>query len=205
MGRLGEWVLEDLLQTIASPSPTPGGGSVSAVSAALGSALVTMLASLSIDKAQCPDQERIKEILREAEGLVAKLLEEGEKDVLAYNEVMAAYGMPKNTEEEKAERTSKIQQALKKAADAPLEAGAVCLKVLHLAEEAIKKGNKNVISDGVAGGLLAEAAMQSILLNVKVNIGLIKDEEWKKEREIRMRQISQEGFVIRDRLIRVFE
>lgn len=201
--RLNDWILGDFLKATASASPTPGGGSVAAVSAALGSGLVAMIANLSIGKKQCPEQEKIQEILGESEKKINELLEEARKDMEAYNQVMAAYGLPKETDSEKEERSEKIQLALKNAAEAPLSAAKICLEVLQLAKEAARIGNPNVISDAVAGGLLAEAAMQAILLNVTVNLSLIKDEEWNHIRSEEQKELSQKGQEIRNHLLHI--
>lgn len=201
--RLNDWNLEDFLRATASASPTPGGGSVAAVSAALGSALVAMLANLSIGKQQCLEQEKIQEILDESQKKVIQLLEEARKDMGAYEQVMAAYGLPKETESEKEERSKKIQLALKNAAEAPLSAARICLEVLDLAKEAAIIGNPNVISDAVAGGLLTEAAMQAILLNVTVNLNLIKDEAWNHARSGEQKELSRKGQEIRDHLLHI--
>lgn len=200
---LNNWNLENFLQATASASPTPGGGSVAAVSAALGSGLVAMLANLSIGKKQCSEQEKIQKILAEAQKKMAQLLEEAQKDMEVYDQVMAAYGLPKETESEKKERSEKIQLALKNAAEVPVSAAKICLEVLYLAEEAAQIGNPNVISDAVAGGLIAEAAMQAILLNVTVNLNLINDEEWNRIRAEEQRELSQKGQEVRNRLLRI--
>lgn len=199
--KLENWTFTDLLNKTASASPTPGGGSVSALVGALGSALVAMLGHLSVNKKQCPDQGAIERIIRESEAEMKAMLAEAEKDVEAYNAVMAAYGAPKNSEEEKTIRLHLIQEALKKATEVPLEAAGHCKKILLLAEEAAEKGNPNVISDAIAGGLLAEAALQSILLNVHVNLQLVHEEEWKKSLKEQMNLFSQEGMEIRSRLL----
>lgn len=201
--RLNDWILGDFLKATASASPTPGGGSVAAVSAALGSGLVAMLANLSVGKQQCPEQERIQKILDESQNKMDQLLEEARKDMEAYDQVMAAYGLPKETEQEKKGRSEKIQLALKSAAEAPLSAGRTCLDVLYLAKEAAEIGNPNVISDAVAGGLIAEAAMQAILLNVTVNLNLIKDEEWNHIRSEEQKELSRKGQEIRDHLLHI--
>lgn len=201
--RLNDWILGDFLKATASASPTPGGGSVAAVSAALGSGLVAMLANLSVGKKQCPEQEKIQEILAESEKKMNQLLEEAQKDMEAYDQVMTAYGLPKETDLEKEERSEKIQLALKNAAEAPLSAAKICLEVLQLAKEAARIGNPNVTSDAVAGGLLAEAAMQAILLNVTVNLSLIKDEEWNHIRREKQKELSQKGQEIRDHLLHI--
>lgn len=201
--RLNDWILGDFLKATASASPTPGGGSVAAVSAALGSGLVAMLANLSIGKKQCSEQERIEEILDESQKKMDQLLEEARKDMEAYDQVMAAYGLPKETEQEKRERSEKIQLALKSAAEAPLSAAKTCMEVLQLAKEAAKIGNPNVVSDAVAGGLLAEAAMQAILLNVTVNLNLIKDEEWNRIRREEQKELSRKGQEIREYLLHI--
>ena len=203
MKKIKEWTIEAFLRETASEAPTPGGGSVAAISGALGSALVAMLGNLSLGREQCPDQAAIERIIAEAEGLIEALMAEAEADIAAYNEVMAAYRLPKESDGEKSARTSAIQAALKRAAEVPLGTGEVCLRGLNLSLEAAAKGNPNVVSDTVAGGLLLEAALQAVLLNVQVNLNLIKDEEWKNSRRKRMAELSEEGKGRREELLKI--
>jgi Methenyl tetrahydrofolate cyclohydrolase len=203
MKKIKEWTIGTFLQETASEAPTPGGGSVVAISGALGSALVAMLGNLSLGREQCPDQVAIERIIAEAESLIETLTAEAEADITAYNEVMAAYRLPRESDGEKSVRTSAIQVALKRAAEVPLGTGEVCLQGLNLSLEAAAKGNPNVVSDAVAGGLLLEAALQAVLLNVQVNLNLIKDKEWKDSRRKRMIELSEEGKGRREKLLKI--
>lgn len=190
-----------ILDETASASATPGGGSISALAGALGSSLVGMIACLSVAKDQCPDQEAIRRILKDSKILMNQLALEADEDIKAFSKVMNAYGLPKATEEEKLIRTSTIQLALKEAAGAPLQVAELCLQVINLSDEALEKGNKNAASDAVAGGLIAEAALQAVLLNVTVNLKLIKDDAWKKPIKDQMLALSLQGEEARKKLI----
>ena len=190
-----------ILNETASASATPGGGSISALAGALGSSLVAMIACLSVAKDQCPDQEAIRRILKDSKMLMNQLALEADEDIKAFSKVMSAYGLPRATEEDKVSRASTIQLALKDAAEAPLRVAELCLEVIKLSDEALEKGNKNAASDAVAGGLLAEAALQAVLLNVAVNLKLIKDDAWKVPIKDQMLALSLQGEEARKKLI----
>ncbi len=203
MTKLIQWTLEEFLEKINSSTATPGGGSVAAISAGLGAGLVGMMAKLSIGRIACAEQEKILKISTQIDELMIQLGNEAESDIAVFDEVMKAYQGPKETENDKKERTEKIQQSLKKAALVPLETGKICLQVIQLAEEIAQIGNLNALSDGIAGGLLAEAALQALLLNVRVNLELIKDSEWKIKPHLEMKRISAEGTEARGRLLKL--
>lgn len=203
MKNLSQWDINQLLEKTNSPEATPGGGSISAISAALGAGLIGMMAKLSIGKTACPEQEQIRKISEKVDALLEELVLEAGEDIRVFDAVMAAYGAPKVTEIEKQERTEKIQKALKEAALSPLKTGKICLQVLELAVGISKIGNQNAVSDGIAGGLLAEAALQAVLLNVQVNMNLIKDEGWKMEPSKEAERISAEGVKIRQELLKL--
>ena len=115
------------------------------------------------------------------------LKESIDKDTDAFNAVMAAFRMPKGTEEEKSKRSKEIQSAFKNAAEVPYNTAVFCLGVMDIATEMLKKGNKNAASDAAVSGLLGYAALNGALYNVKINLNSIKDERYvqqvKKEAE----------------------
>jgi formiminotetrahydrofolate cyclodeaminase len=164
------------LDDLASERPTPGGGGAAAVCGAIGAALVSMVANLTIGK---KNYEAVSEELRavnaKAEALRAELTGAIEEDVAAFNAVMGAYGMPRATEEEKATRTAAIQAALKEATLAPLRAVRACFEVMRLSAAVADKGNLNVISDAGVAVLAANAGLRSAALNVFINAKAIKD------------------------------
>ena len=164
---------------LASDSAAPGGGSAAALAGCLGAALTKMVCSLSLD------EEKFKQVLPEIQKIQAqtstlleKLMLAVDEDAQAFNEVMNAYKLPKTDEAEKAIRLETIQQAMKKAALLPLGVAGDCLEALKLAHRILPIGNANAASDAAVAGLMAYAAIQGALFNVKINLGFIKDTEF---------------------------
>ncbi len=167
------------LDDLASERPTPGGGGAAALCGAIGAALVSMVANLTLGKknyeAVWADLEAVK---ARAESLRAELTGAIEEDVDAFNAVMGAYGLPRATEEEKAARAAAIQTALKDATLAPLRAVRACFEVIRLSAAVAEKGNLNVISDAGVAALAANAGLRSAALNVFINAKAIKDRDF---------------------------
>ena len=169
--------VEVFLEALASKSPTPGGGSAVAVLGAMGAALVSMVANLTIGKKGYETVEPdMRKALEAADAFRIQILELVAADMAAFDQVMAAYGLPKETEEEKAARSRAIQDGLKAATEAPLACATLCREVILLCGDVAEKGNRNVISDAGVGVLAAHAGFRSAVLNVHVNTGAIKDE-----------------------------
>jgi len=182
--------VSNFLDELASNSPTPGGGSVAALAGALGAALISMVGNLTIGKKRYKDvEEDIKKIISSSEKLRYELSQLMEEDVKAFNNFMATYKMPKETEDEKKIRTEKIQESLIEAAKVPLKVAYKCLEVLSLSREVAEKGNINVISDAGVAALMAEAALESAILNVKINLKMIKDEKVRTELSASIKEI----------------
>ena len=174
--------VSNFLDELASNSPTPGGGSVAALAGALGAALISMVGNLTVGKKKYEDvEEDIKKIISSSEKLRYELSQLIEEDVKVFNNFMATYKMPKETEDEKKVRAEKIQESLIKAAKVPLKVAYKCLDILSLSKEVAEKGNINVVSDAGVAALMAEAALESAILNVKINLKMIKDEKTKEE------------------------
>jgi len=174
--------VSNFLEELASNSPTPGGGSVAALAGALGAALISMVGNLTVGKKKYEDvEEDIKKIISSSEKLRYELSQLIEEDVKVFNNFMATYKMPKETEDEKKIRTEKIQEALIEAAKVPLKTTYKCLDIMILSQEVAEKGNVNVISDAGVAVLMAEAALKSAILNVKINLRMIKDEKVRTE------------------------
>jgi formiminotetrahydrofolate cyclodeaminase len=143
----------------------------------MGAALVSMVCNLTIGKEKFAGVEaQIQEILRQAELLRAQLTQMIQEDVVAFETVMAAYRLPKATDEEKAARTAAIQAASKKATLVPLAAARACAEVIDLCRPTAEMGNPNVVSDAGVAVLCAQAGLKSAALNVLINLGAIKDE-----------------------------
>ena len=176
------------LDELASEQPTPGGGGAAAIMGAVGAALVSMVANLTIGKKnyEAFDAE-LKATNAEAEKVRAELTAAIDEDVVAFNAVMGAYGLPRGTDEEKAARAAAIQAALKQATDAPLRAVKACHEVIKLSAVVAEKGNVNVISDAGVAVLAANAGLRSAALNVYINAKSIKDREFA---EIRLGEVD---------------
>jgi methenyltetrahydrofolate cyclohydrolase len=167
------------LDELASSAPTPGGGGAAALSGAMGAALVSMVCNLTIGKKNYEAvSEDLKKTLARAEALREALTKGIDEDVVAFNTLMGAYGLPKATDEEKAARTAAIQEALKAATLAPLATCKVCYDVIALSREAADKGNLGVISDAGVAVLAANAGLRSCALNVFINAKSIKDRDF---------------------------
>ena len=171
--------IENFLETLASRSPTPGGGSVVAVMGAMGAALVAMVCHLTIGKLHYEAvSEEMEAILHEVDAVRATLLYFIRADVEAFDAVMAAYGLPKVTDEEKGARSAAIQRALKGATRVPLDCAKASRRVIELSLLVAEHGNTNVITDAGVAALAAHAALKSSALNVRVNTGSIKDSDF---------------------------
>jgi len=170
------------LDKTASGTPVPGGGSVSALSAALGAGLTEMVANLTIGKKGYEAVEgEMTDIADTVRNLREKLVTEVDRDSNAYQDVLAAFKLPKNTQEEKAQRADAIQEAMKNAARVPLGVAYDALQVMDLAEKVIRSGNRNAASDGAVGTMMARTAVLGALFNVKINLASVKDQAFVEE------------------------
>jgi formiminotetrahydrofolate cyclodeaminase len=170
--------LNDFLSDLASDAPTPGGGSVAALAGALGAALTSMVANLTLGRKKYADVEAdVRAMLAKTEGLRLELAELMGEDAAAFDKVMAAMKLPKDTEEDKARRTEAVEAALTDAAMVPLAVMEKCVDVLGLAGDAAEKGNRNAVSDAGVAALMARAGAHAAKLNVLINLGWIKSEK----------------------------
>ena len=171
--------VQTFLDQLASQASTPGGGSAAAIMGAMGAALVSMVCNLTIGKKNYAAVEAdLKQVLQQSEGLRQRLTGMVADDIRVFNQVMAAYGMPKDTDEQKSARVSAIQDALKEATVVPLACAKACAEVIDLSRTAAEKGNLNVISDAGVAVMAAYGALKSAALNVYINVGNIKDQDF---------------------------
>ena len=176
-GPLASKSVKGFLSELASSSPAPGGGSVAALAGSLGAALTSMVCNLTFGKEKYNDvQDEIKEIYTKSEKLRKRLTKLIDEDTNAFNDVIKAFKMPKETEKQKKERSKAIQDGYKKAAKIPLETAKTCAEILDLAKIVAEKGNQNSVTDAAVSALMANAGVKSAILNVKINLGSIKDE-----------------------------
>ncbi len=168
--------IETFLRDLAGSESVPGGGSASALAGALACALLAMYANLTVGKKKCRDVEDFfSSLSRTLDTQMVRFLELMDADSRAFRRLMDAYGLPKESEEDREQRDAAVQDRLKTAAAVPLETASLALEVLESAVEAAGKGNENVVSDAVSGALLAEAAIRAALLNVFVNMSSLSD------------------------------
>lgn len=175
--------LKSFIDNTAKGTPTPGGGSVAALVGSLGAALLCMVGNFTIGKPKYKSVEKdVKEILAEVGKLKESLFVLIREDMEAYEKFSRASQMPKDTPPMREKRKQVLQKTLKEAAEVPWRISQASLQVIELAEKLLPKGNPNLITDVGVGVLLAEAALKSAVLNVKINLSFIKDEEYKNRR-----------------------
>ena len=204
--KLVEQRVIDFVAATASKEPTPGGGAIAALTAATGAALAEMVANLTFGKKGYEAvQTEMEELQAKAEAIRERMLELSQADADVFNIFMNALGLPKNTDEEKAARTAAIQQAYKDAAMVPFEIGEVANQIFDLAELASRKGNQNLITDGIIAAINARAAVKSAFLNVRINLSGIKDESFVAELTSKMYAIEKDLDVKESSIIGLYE
>jgi formiminotetrahydrofolate cyclodeaminase len=171
--------ITEYLEKAAAGTAVPGGGSVAALNAALAAGLTEMVANLTVGKKgyETVEEEMIA-LAEKASQLRKKLTVAIDQDADAYTAVMAAYKLPRATDEETAVRKQKIQDAIKHAALVPLEVARDALAVIELSGQAIRKGNKNAASDGAVAAMNARTAALAAIYNVKINLSSIDDDRF---------------------------
>lgn len=196
-----EMTMEEFLNELASDSPAPGGGSVSALAGGLGAALVAMVARLTAGRKDPADlEEKIEENLQVTLRLRQNLQEDVDRDTAAYNEVVEAYRMPKKTAAEKEARSRAIQEALKGATQLPLQVAQRSLEVLRLSLWALEKGNPNTWSDAAVAVLMAQSGIEGALANVAINLDGIKDNTFKEKMKAQAGEIRREAQLLREKI-----
>ena len=170
--KLGDW-----LDRLGSAAPTPGGGGATALAASTAAALVEMVVNLTVGKTAYAEHEPyVRPIGVEARALRERALELVAEDQAAFDVVMAAYGMPRDSAEDKAARDAAIQDATAAAARPPMRVAQVAGRVIELAAALPGRSNRTVLSDVGVAASLAVAALESAAINVEVNLGALKDQ-----------------------------
>jgi len=192
---------KSFLDELASAAPAPGGGSVAALSGALGAGLISMVCNLTLGKPKyAAVQDDVSAILKKSESLRKELTELLEEDVQAYTLLSQTMKMPRDTEEQKAARAALMDKALKGATEVPMRVAEACVSVMALCPSAAEKGNTNAVSDVGVGILMAEAGLRSAALNVLINLGLIKDERFVSESRRKLSSLLQGKPALRDEI-----
>lgn len=180
--KLVDMTVKEYLEVLKSDAPAPGGGSVSALSAAQGAALVSMVCELTIPKEKFAEyKELCEEVKAEILGVYDALVIGIDKDTEAFNQVSAAFKLPKATDEEKAARSKAIQAATVVATKVPYETMELCMKGLETTAKIVGKSNPNAASDLGVAALNLLAGIKGAYLNVMINLPGIKDEAAKAE------------------------
>lgn len=182
---LAQKTMTAFFDELASSAPAPGGGSVAALAGALGAALTSMVCSLTIGKKKYAGVEgEMKEVLARAEVLRGHFTAMIDRDTEAFNRVMDAYALPKDSDAQKALRGAAVQAATKEATLIPLEVMKHSIDAMALAQQVAADGNVNSVSDAGVSALMLHAACEGAGLNVRINLNGLDDAEfvgWKTE------------------------
>jgi formiminotetrahydrofolate cyclodeaminase len=193
-----DMTLRKYSDVLASNEPAPGGGSTAALSGVMAASLTMMVVNLSLGKKSyealddaikqkfMQNFQRVQELKEELTNLV-------DEDTAAFNKFMEAMKLPKDTEEQKQIREEKMQQASIYALQIPLKTAEKCLEILQNQETIATYGNKNAVSDVGVGALMALAGLEGAVLNVKINLPGIKDENVKSEASMKYAKLLEEG------------
>lgn len=198
--------LEEFLASVAAATPTPGGGSVSAIVGALGVALSRMVAGLARDKKGYEDvQDDLRRLEARGAALEDRLLLLADRDARSYETVVAAMRLPKTNEPERSARVEALQAAYKGATEVPLETMEACVEAIELAALAAEKGNRSASTDAAVAILLAEAGLRGASLNARVNLASIKDEAFRTATEAKMDRLLSHADVVGHRAMALAE
>lgn len=182
------------IEELSSSSPVPGGGGAAALAGAIGAALCSMVGNLTLGKKKYEAvQEDVKVLLARIQPLQEALLNLMEEDAAAFGQLSEVYKMPKETEEQKRLRDEAMEKALKVATLTPLEICRKAFEAVKLHGQMVDRGTLLAISDVGVGVLMAQAALESGMLNVKINTGMLKDRQFAQDVEREVDQLVEEG------------
>lgn len=174
---LKELSLEHYTEAVASTAAVPGGGSVSALAGSLAAALAAMVARLTLNKKKFAHvAKQMKTLEQQAQQLQDRLMAAVDRDADSYRKVLSAFRMPKGTEKEIHARSQAIQSAFKHAAEVPLEVAGLCSKIMDLVNRAVRHGRPDLLTDAGVAMLLARSAALGALMNVRINLTGMRDD-----------------------------
>lgn len=183
---------DEFVEVLATKAPVPGGGGASALVGAVGTALGNMVGSLTVGKKKYADVEaEIRLLQKESDRLQQELLELVEKDAQVFEPLSKAYGLPKETEEEKTEKARVMEAALKEACSVPMEIMEKCCQAIEGIEVYAKKGSVIAISDAGVGAAFLRAALEGASLNVYINTKSMQDRDYAAELNDRADQMLE--------------
>ncbi|MEA4917319.1 Methenyltetrahydrofolate cyclohydrolase [bioreactor metagenome] len=200
--RLQDLTLKEFLERTAANEALPGGGSSSALNGAIASALTGMMANLTIGKKNYTDvEEQMKKTVEMMEENRLHFVNDIDRDADAYGLVMNVYKLPKETDEQKAVRGEKIQEAMKVASLVPMEVAERAYGMLDIIIETIRLGNKNAVTDGMVGLMACRTAIMGALLNVRINLGGIADQVFVAELKEKCDLIEKDTIITENEMI----
>ncbi len=186
--------LESLLERIAAGTPTPGGGTVSAICGALSAALSRMVANLAMGKQGYEDaQSHLAAIESRGRALQERFLALAAQDAEAYDAVVAAMRRPKGNDAERAARKDAMQAGYRYATEVPMDTIRACVEALDLARLSVEKGNRNAVADAGVAAILAQAGMRGAALNVRINLAAVSDAAWRQSIEDELESLLNDG------------
>lgn len=189
----------DFLEVLSSSEPVPGGGGASAAVGAFAAALGMMVTNLTIGKKKYAEvEEEIKDIRGQLEVLRNELVHLTDEDAKAFEPLSKAYGLPKETEEQKKEKEKVMEQALYEASVVPMQIMETILKAMRLLKVLEEKGSRLAVSDVGVGVLFAQAALEGASLNVFINTKMMKNRERAGEMNSRTDAMINEGQALKD-------
>ncbi len=204
--RLIDVSVKDFVEETASESPAPGGGSIAATMGAMGAALATMVANLSSHKRGWDDRwEEFSDWADKGKAYHDRLLQLIDEDTDAFDALMACFGLPKSTDEEKAARTAAIQEATKHAINIPLEVMQVSHDSMAVIKAMAEIGNPNSVSDAGVGALAARSAVLGAHLNVKINCGSIKDQAFVEVTLAKAQMLADAAVTLEEEILEIVE
>jgi glutamate formiminotransferase/formiminotetrahydrofolate cyclodeaminase len=194
--------LQEFLGALASDAPTPGGGTAAAVAGAMGAALAGMVATLTLSREKYAQaHEAVRPIGEAAAAGRTELLALARRDAEAYDAVVAARRMPRESEDQKSARARALAAATRQAAEIPMETARLAVRLLESLPELVEKGNPNAASDAGASALLLEAAAEAALLNVSINLAGAEDPDFVSRMQKETADLQVEAQRIRSRVL----
>ncbi len=198
-GALAGKTVSGFIDEVSRDTPAPGGGSIAALAGSLGAALASMVANLSIGKSEYDAQyEDICELAEQAQKVKDELVRAIDADTEAFNEVIDAMRMPKDTKEQQQVRAQAMQEGYKSAARVPLRTAELCKEALELCLRAASLGNEAVMSDAGVGALMANAGVKGAIYNVRINLPHTKDEQFIAEMRATLDDLLREADTLCD-------
>ena len=192
---------KEFVEVLATKAPVPGGGGASALVGAIGTALGNMVGSLTVGKKKYADVEAdIIELQKKADALQADLLALVEKDAEVFEPLAKAYGMPKDTPEQQAEKDRVMEKCLVDACSVPMEIMEKCCEAIDIMGEFAAKGSMLALSDAGVGAIVCKAALQGASLNVFINTSSMKDRDVALTCEARANDMLEKYTVIADNI-----